>query len=73
MTGDNEIAAQPKWLKLGIDEYHARCLPRDKLEKVKALQAEGGWLLWLETVSMMPLHLAQANIGISMDSERISL
>ncbi len=41
MTGDNRKTADAVATQVGVDEVFAEVLPKDKAEKVKALQAEG--------------------------------
>ncbi len=41
MTGDNENTASAVSREVGIPHFKANCLPEDKLNEVKKLQAEG--------------------------------
>ncbi len=41
MTGDNQRTAEAVASQVGVDVVFADVLPKDKADKVKALQAEG--------------------------------
>lgn len=41
LTGDNRAAAERVARRIGIEQVHAQLSPRDKLDHVRALQAEG--------------------------------
>lgn len=66
MTGDNEHTAKAVAEELGIRNFKARCLPKDKLNEVKKLQDEGKIVAMTgDGINDSPA-LAQAHIGIAM-------
>ena len=66
LTGDSETTARAVASRLGIDEVIAGVLPAQKVDKVKALQAEGRIVgMAGDGINDAPA-LAQAEVGIAM-------
>lgn len=66
LTGDNIGTARTIAAKVGVDEYFAELLPKDKVEKVAALVEKHGTVAMVgDGVNDAPA-LARATIGIAM-------
>ncbi|MCP4492939.1 MAG: heavy metal translocating P-type ATPase [Gammaproteobacteria bacterium] len=68
MTGDGAAAASRVADEVGIDEYHARLLPEDKMSQVQALQANDAVVLMVgDGLNDAPV-LSSADVSIAMGS-----
>ena len=69
LTGDIETAAEKAAKETGIDEYHARLLPQDKVTKMQELlrqkEQDGSVIFAGDGVNDAPV-LALADVGIAM-------
>src|SRR3989344_1513139 len=66
ITGDNERTARAIGEKIGIKNIMAKVLPKEKLEKIKKLQAEGKKVAMVgDGINDAPA-LTEANVGIAI-------
>lgn len=66
LTGDNEKTAVSVASKLGIVNYMAECLPKDKADYIKDLQNKGRCVAMVGDGINDSLALAQADVSIAM-------
>ncbi len=66
LTGDNEHAAEQVATRLGLDGYHARLLPEDKVHFINDLRKKGHWVAMAgDGINDAP-SIAAADIGLAM-------
>ena len=65
LTGDKSEAAERIRAEAGIDEAFSGLLPEDKLDRVRAIRAEGGTVVVGDGINDAPA-LKEADVGIAM-------
>lgn len=66
LTGDNKNTARAVADRLNLDRFKAECLPADKLDEIKSLQAQGKMVAMAgDGINDAPA-LAQSDVGIAM-------
>ncbi|WP_066193431.1 heavy metal translocating P-type ATPase [Gracilibacillus timonensis] len=66
LTGDNQATAENIAKEAGIDEFHANCLPADKVNYLKQLRQQNQQSVMIgDGINDAPA-LATANIGVAM-------
>lgn len=71
-TGDNPLTAETIAKEAGVDEFIAECTPEDKIEVIKKEQALGKIVAMTGDGTNDAPALAQANVGIAMNSGTIA-
>lgn len=71
-TGDNPLTASTIAKEAGVDEYIAECKPEDKIEAIKKEQENGKIVAMTGDGTNDAPALAQANVGIAMNSGTIA-
>ncbi|MEK9689070.1 MAG: heavy metal translocating P-type ATPase [Burkholderiaceae bacterium] len=70
MSGDNVAAAEIMAGRVGIEKVFAKCLPKDKSDRVQALQQQGHVVAFVgDGINDAPA-LSASDVGIAMNSAR---
>ena len=68
LTGDNRITASVIAAEAGVDDFIAEATPEDKIEVIRAEQAQGKLVAMTGDGTNDAPALAQANVGVAMNS-----
>ncbi|HYB28158.1 MAG TPA: potassium-transporting ATPase subunit KdpB [Solirubrobacteraceae bacterium] len=68
VTGDNKLTAETIAREAGVDEFIAEVTPEEKLERIKAEQAEGQLVAMTGDGTNDAPALAQADVGVAMNT-----
>ena len=68
LTGDNQITASVIAAEAGVDDFIAEATPEDKIEVIRAEQAQGKLVAMTGDGTNDAPALAQANVGVAMNS-----
>lgn len=68
LTGDNQITASVIAAEAGVDSFIAEATPEDKIEVIRAEQAQGKLVAMTGDGTNDAPALAQANVGVAMNS-----